>query len=373
MLFMGVVGTLLAGLAAPAQAAPSESPDAVPSFNGTVLAVAYSGNTVYVGGDFTAAVVRGKAVARTRLAAVDARTGALLPWAPAADGRVKAIATSGSSVYVAGDFGVVGGKKRDSLARLDGRSGAVSSTFKHTVEGCPYALAAGSGRLYVGGAFSTVDGQARPRLAAFNLTSGALDAKWKPAADSQVEALATAGGRVYVGGRFRRINGTTGYERLIALDPASAAIVTGFKPKSPAIAFAIAVTSSGVYTAHGGQGGTASSFSTTGAKRWTATFDGDAQAISVLGDSVYVGGHFDRACRTALTGVQGTCVDGSDVRVKIAAVATGDGRLRDWTADANGVVGVLTMAVQPSLGSLAVGGAFTTIGGRAQKRFAQFG
>jgi hypothetical protein len=371
--FLGIMGTTLAMLAAPAQAAPSELPDSVPSFNGTVLAVAYSGSTVYVGGDFTAAVVRGKAVARARLAAVNARTGELLPWAPPADGRVKAIVASGTSVYVAGDFATVGGKKRDSLARIDGRSGAISSTFKHTVEGRPLALAAAGGRLYVGGAFSAVDGQTRARLAAFNLTSGALDARWKPTADSQVEALATGAGRIYVGGRFRRINSTTGYERLIALDPSSAAIVAGFKPKSPAITFAIAVTSAGVYTAHGGQGGTASSFSTSGAKRWTATFDGDAQAIGVLGDSVYVGGHFDRACRTALTGMQGTCLDGSDARVKMAAVAVRDGHLREWTADANGVVGVLAMAVHPGLESLAVGGAFTMIGGRVQKRFAQFG
>jgi hypothetical protein len=364
-----VVGMTLALLGGPAQAAPAQTP----SFNGTVFAVAYSGTTIYLGGDFTAAVVRGKAVGRSRLAAVDARTGALLPWAPAADGRVKAIATSGSSVYVAGDFTAVGGKKRDSLARLDSRTGVVSSTFKHTVEGRPYALAAGSGRLYVGGAISAVNGQSRPRLAAFNLSSGVLDTKWKPSADSQVEALATAAGRVYVGGRFRRINGITGYDRLVALDPSSAAIVTGFKPKSPASTFAIAVTSTGVYTAQGGQGGTASSFSTTGATRWTATFDGDAQAVGVLGDTVYVGGHFDHACRTALTGIQGTCLDGSDNRVKLAALAVSDGRLRNWTADANGVIGVLALAVHPGLKSFAVGGAFTTLAGRAQKRFAQLG
>jgi hypothetical protein len=367
------VGTTLALLAAPAQAAPSESPDAVPSFNGTVLTVAYAGNTVYVGGDFTAAVVKGKAVPRTRLAAVNATTGALLPWAPAANGRVKAIAVSGSAVYVAGDFSTVGGKKRDSLARLDGRSGAPANTFKHTISGRPYALATANGRLYAGGTFSAVNGQSRPRLAAFKLSNGALDTKWKPTADSQVETLAAGGGRVYAGGRFRRINSTTGHERLVALNPSSAAIVAGFKPKSPTTTFAIAVTSTGVYTAHGGQGGTASSFSTSGAKRWTATFDGDAQAISVLGDSVYVGGHFDRACRTALTGVQGTCLDGSDARVKIAALSGRDGHLGNWTADANGVVGVLAMAVHRSRGSLAVGGAFTSIGGRAQKRFAQFG
>jgi hypothetical protein len=260
--FIGVVGATIAMLAAPAQAAPSESPDAVPSFNGTVLAVAYSGSTVYVGGD----------------------------------------------------FGTVGGQRRDSLARLDGRSGAVAGTLKHSIEGRPYALATTGGRLYLGGSITKVNGQSRTRLAAFNLTTGALDTKWKPTADDQVETPATGGGRVYAGGKFHKVNGTSGYDRLVALDPSSAAIVTGFKLKPPVITFAVAVTSTGVYTAHGGQGGAASSYSTTGVKRWTATFDGNAQAIDVL-----------------------------------------------------------AMAVHPSLGALAVGGAFATIGGRSQKRFAQFG
>ncbi|OJF09827.1 hypothetical protein BG844_35605 [Couchioplanes caeruleus subsp. caeruleus] len=372
MIVGAVVGAVVAALPTPAQAAPSESPDSVPGFNGTVLAVAYSGSTIYLGGTFTSAVVQGKTVARNRLAAVNAYTGELLPWAPAADGRVKALAVSGSSVYIGGDFGYVSGQKRDSLARLDAASGAVSSTFKHAIDGRPYALAAANGRLYVGGTITRVNGQTRTRLAAFNLTSGVLDSAWKPTVDDQVEALATVSGRVYVGGKFHQVNSTSGYDRLVALDPSSAAIVTAFKPKPAVIVFAIGVTSDGVYTAHGGQGGTATAYSLTGARRWSATFDGDAQAVTTLGDTVYVGGHFDHACRTARTGDQGVCLDGADDRVKLAALAMDDGHLRDWTANMNGVEGVLALASNPSLGAIAAGGAFTTINGVAQKRFAQF-
>ncbi|MFI7596666.1 hypothetical protein [Actinoplanes sp. NPDC049681] len=372
MVVLATFGAVLATAATPAQAAVSETSDAVPGFNGTVLAVAYSGSTIYVGGDFTSAIVKGKSYARSRLAAVNAYTGELLPWAPTADGRVKAIAVSGSSVYVGGDFGYVSGQKRDSLARLDATSGAVSSTFKHAIEGKPYALAAANGRLYVGGTLTKVNGQVRTRLAAFDLSTGVLDAAWKPTADDQVEALATASGRVYVGGKFHKVNSTSGYDRLVALDPASAAIVTGFKPKPAVIVFAIAVTSDSVYTAHGGQGGTAAAYTLTGTKRWSATFDGDAQAITTLGDTVYVGGHFDHACRTARTGDQGVCLDGSDDRIKLAALALDDGHLRDWTANMNGIEGVLTMAASTTVGAFAAGGAFTTVDGVSQKRFAQF-
>ena len=369
---VGVAAALVAGTAGPANAAFSSTPDLLPGFNGTVLAVAYSGNTLFVGGDFTSVVVKGKAVIRNRLAAVDARTGELLSWAPAADGRVKALAVSGSAVYAGGDFGTVAGQKRDSLVRLDAATGAVSSSFKHSVEGKPYALAAGSGKLYVGGAITAVDGQARSRLAAFSLSSGALDGTWKPTVDDQVEALTFAGSRVYAGGKFHKVNSTSGYDRLVALDPSSGKIVTAFKPKAPVITYSIAVDGDRVYTAAGGQGGKANAYTTAGVLQWTATFDGDAQAIASYGGTVYVGGHFDKACKTARTGSQGVCLDGSTARVKLAALSPSGGALQSWTANGNGIEGVLTMATNSAFGGLAAGGAFTTINGKSVKRLAQF-
>jgi hypothetical protein len=224
----------------------------------------------------------------------------------------------------------------------------------------------------VGGTFTDVDGQARTRLAAFSLTTGGLDATWKPAVDDQVEALATAGRRIYVGGKFHKVNATSGYDRLVALDPVSAAIVTTFKPKPSVIVYAITITPAGVFTAHGGQGGKINAYTLAGVQRWSATFDGDAQAVAVRGSTVYAGGHFDRACRTPRTGDKGLCLDGSDDRVKLAALDTATGILQDWTADANGVEGVLAMATSPELGLVGAGGAFTTVDGRTQKRFAQF-
>ena len=127
-----------------------------------------------------------------------------------------------------------------------------------------------------------MNGQAAARLAAFSLSSGALDATWKPTVDDQVEAITAGGGRIYVGGKFHKVNSTSGYDRLVALDPSSGAIVTGFKPEAPVIAYSIAVRPDGVYTANGGQGGKANAYSTSGALKWTATFDGDAQAVAVL-------------------------------------------------------------------------------------------
>jgi hypothetical protein len=357
--------------ASPAQALVSSTPASTPTFNGTVWATAHAGNTIYVGGDFTAAIVGGKSYARSRLAAINANTGALLSWAPAADAQVKALATSGGSVYAAGQFATINGVKRDSLARIDGTSGALHATFKHSISGKPYALAAGSGRLYLGGAITAVNGQTRTRLAAFNLSTGALDGTWKPTADDQVESLAATSSRIYIGGKFHKISSVSGTARLAAVSPSSGKVDSGFKPKAEYISFGVAVSSSTVYAAHGGPGGRAVAYDLTGAKKWTLTMDGDPQAVAVLGGTVYIGGHFDNVCKSARTGDQGACLDGNIKRVKLVAADT-DGTVLSWTANGNGVTGVHTLSAHAGSGQLAAGGAFTTINGASQKRFALF-
>jgi hypothetical protein len=370
----GALGLVVALLPAmPARAAVvSAAPERTPTFNGVVLATAYDGDTVYVGGEFTAAVVSGRSISRTRLAAFDARNGALRGWAPSADGRVRAIAVSGGSVYVAGEFGYVNGARRDSLARLDPVSGAVRGGLAHSISGQPYTLATGGGRLYVGGTISAVDGQARSRLAAFDLGSGALDGSWRPAANATVQAVGTAGERVYVGGKFTAVNGVTGSARLAAVHPASGAVDLSFRSTAADEVRALAVSGSSVYAAHGGPGGRVVAYAADGAGRWNLTMDGDPQAITVLDDTVYFGGHFDNVCRSPRTGAKGSCLDGSIKRVKLGAASTSDGRLLSWTANANGVAGVHTLSASGQLDKVGAGGAFTKINGAAQPYFAQF-
>src|SRR4051812_1503600 len=122
---LSVFTALLCALAGGAVATPapaaavSPRTEATPSFNSTVWAIAFRGDVVYVGGSFTAVTYRGQTFPRQRLAALNARTGAVLPWQPTANGTVRALAVAGSAVYAAGDFDTVSRARREAVARID--------------------------------------------------------------------------------------------------------------------------------------------------------------------------------------------------------------------------------------------------------------
>ncbi|MER7279868.1 hypothetical protein ABT369_36055 [Dactylosporangium sp. NPDC000244] len=367
---VAAVAVLTGGIASAAGA--ERGPRVSPQFDGTVYTTAYLGETVYVGGSFGNAIVGGRSVARSRLAAFDARTGALLNWAPNADDTVRALATDGHAVYVAGDFSRISGAKRDSLAKLDATSGAVDA-FSHAIAGSPVTLAVQGSRLYVGGRFTQIDSSRRANLAAFDTATGALDARWTPTTDDAVESIAAGKGRVYLGGSFHKTGNVSNSLRLTAVDPVTGALDKGFQPRPEAVVHSVAVGADGtVYAGMGGQGGRAAAYAPDGRQRWLRVFDGDVQAVAALGDVAYVGGHFDRACKTARNGSQGVCTDGSLSRVKLAAV-DGSGRLLDWAPQANGIVGVRTLTAAEPLRQVVAGGEFTMVAGASWKRLAVFG
>lgn len=95
--------------------------------DGPVQAIAVaSDGTIYIGGDFThVGTTTTGMLPRSHLAAIDS-TGALTSWDPRADNDVHALAVSGNTVYVGGDFTKCRFRAAKSLRRR--RSVAIRAT-----------------------------------------------------------------------------------------------------------------------------------------------------------------------------------------------------------------------------------------------------
>jgi hypothetical protein len=169
-------GMVVAGRGAGASVPPG--PRRAAGFDGRIRAAAAAGNTVYLGGSFTRATdVDGRVVTRNRLAAVDATTGALLAWNPGADKTVYALGVSGATVYLGGHFDNIcpGGIHHDAAGR----------------------------------SVCTGAGTSRRKLLSVDAASGRPTA-WNPSADSALGVFALApvpGGALAAGGAFTHVGG----------------------------------------------------------------------------------------------------------------------------------------------------------------------
>jgi hypothetical protein len=197
------------------------------------LAVSPDGSVVYFGGHF--GLVNG--IPRNNAAAVDAATGATLPWNPDVIGpnpglnpnqvnKVWDLELGSDRAYLCGDFWSLDGFQRHpNLAAVDLVDGHLIKSFKATTDGNSPTCLARDGVLYVGGHYlrvgpnsawviipgqsATLTGpgsQPRSHIAAFDAVSGAVDG-WSPVANSTlgVHALAFSGPRLFVGGDFTTI------------------------------------------------------------------------------------------------------------------------------------------------------------------------
>jgi hypothetical protein len=322
-------------------------PDFNPNAGGIIHALAVSGATVYVGGAFT--TINGS-TARSRLAALDATTGAVSPWNPGASGTVYVLAISGGTVYAGGVFSTLGGAARNRLAAVDAGTGLVNG-WDPNAGSAVEALIVSGDTVYVGGSFTTINGATtRNRLAAVDAATGAVT-DWNPNANSTVFALALSGNKVYAGGGFSEINGTATRNRLAALDAATGS-VTAWNPSASGIVQALAVSGNTVYA-----GGAFDSFGGVTRNRlaavdvngnltaWNPGASSYVNALAVSGSTLYAGGTFQKI--------------GAADRFKLAAFDTSTGGLTGWNPNPNGTVNVLAV----SGGTIYAGGEFSSVGG----------
>jgi trimeric autotransporter adhesin len=285
------------------------------------FALAVSGNTIYVGGSFSAV----SSSPRNHLAAIDAK-GTLLPWDPSADDSVLALAVSGSTVYAGGIFGRIGTEFRTSLAAInaDGEllpwkpraSAVVTSPSVH-------ALAISGNTVYAGGHFASINGDFRSCLAAIKADGEGELLSWKPEASgptaiTTVHALAISGSTIYAGGDFTGI---------VAFNPAP---ITATRNRL------VAIDESGALLS------------------WDPNADKAVVALEVVGNTVFAGGHFTRI--------------GTTTRNHLAAIdADGVGKLQDlWNPDPDRPV----LALAASGDTLYVGGSFEHMHGETRSHLA---
>jgi hypothetical protein len=314
-----------------------------------------TGSTIYIGGLFG----RVGGATRHNLAAVDAAGGRVLPWsADIADyfGTVNALAVDDGRVYVGGDVAKIGGVRRPGLAAVDGSSGAVlrwnpqpSSPDYSTV----VSLAVTRSVVYIGGGFTKVGGQPRRDFAAVDASSGrplALRAD----ADGIVRSLALTADRVYIGGDFTHLAGRARMG-LAALALRSGTLLA-WNPAPVGAVATIEPTHGGALV--GGYFTGMSPQSTPGLAAvdrngkpvpgWRVPVDGSVASLALSGDTLYLGGDFHH-------------VDGIP-REGLAAVSTTTGHVLGWDPRV-GKHNYGVTCIAPDGDVVYVGGDFYSIGG----------
>ena len=345
-----------------AQAAPRPEPEDVWMANGNVYAVARAGGRVYLAGDFTALTDgAGHSVPRTRIAALDAVTGAPVDgFAPRADDIVWSLAVSpdGTRVYVGGQFHAIDGEAHARLAALNAVTGEPLPTWTAGANGgIVHDLVASEGVVYVGGGFTKVGGARHRDLAALDPITGSPIPGWGTETNGSVRAvsLSPEGARLYVGGTFTRLGGAA-RSNLGVVDGLTGAVLPWDPaPRYPVLDLAAAVDH--VYVAGAGTGGTLASFGSLDPKPdWSLRTNGDVQAVTTIGTRVYAGGHFTTV--------------GAASRKKIFAVGASSGALDPWSPAFNSEVGVRALDAFGT--DLHVGGDFTLVNGSPRRGYAQF-
>ncbi|CUR54411.1 exported hypothetical protein [metagenome] len=338
--------------------------------DGRVYAVTRIDNTVFIGGSFT--TLRNPAgtstTSRSRLAAFDATTGALLPWNPGANGDVRALEASsdGSGLFVGGTFTTIAGATRNRLAEVSSTTGELVTGFSANAGAAVLAIERVGTQLFVGGSFGTIKNTNHLRLAALDEATGNPFAAFTGSADATVDTIlaAPSGDRLFIGGAFRNLSGQ-GRNFIGAIQPTTGA-ATSWIPSAPCSdlqnlceVLDLAQDSGKVYAGVGGPGGRVVAYDlTSGSRRWAAFGDGDVQAVAVSDNVVYAGGHFGPNFA-------------NQTRSGIVALSSTTGGALAFAPQMTGNLGVWD--ILPDGDRLRVGGGFQRIDNSgARARYAEF-
>ncbi len=321
-----------------------------PNSNSGVECMDLNNGVLYVGGSFTN--IGGSA--RNRLAAIDTGTGLARAWNPNSDGKVKKLICVGKNVYAAGDFTKIGSISRRYLAAIDTNS-SIANTWNPalTIGNYVEAFAKRDSILYIGGSFSLIAGMARKNAAALNTNTNVLTS-WNPMPDNVLTCILASEKSIYISGEFYSVGDSIRYGLAEVND--SNGIVNKRAMNAGAV-YSMEVYKGCLFLGNIGRyiGGyrchnIAAIDLTTGIPMdWNPNPDNGVLAIALKGNKIYIGGYFGNV--------------GGKKRNRLAELTTGSNEATKWNPRA-GVNGseVLTLLIADSL--LYVGGKFDSLGGK---------
>ena len=350
-----------------AQASVSVTPDPTARVGGGgVFAIGHAGEHTYIGGLFTS--VGGRA--RSNVAAINDLDGTVnLTFNAATNGRVLAVEVSedGSTVFLGGEFTQVGGEPRTGLAAVDAVTGALLPDWQADTAGASItvaSLAVAGDKLYVGGKFATIDGVGRPRLAAVNAGTGNVISEFRPRPAGGIREVVVSpfDGNVYVGGGLTALDGQP---RLAAgaVDPDTGA-PTAFSPTgSGGNAVTVDVGPDGHFY-YGTENNTLFAYDPNRATDandplWSTKTSGNTQAIEVVDDEMWIGGHFSQIVTEKIA------------RPFLASLNPVTGKATTWDSQCTGgKQGVWALLHDGD--DLHAGGYFSAFGSEQRPRYARF-
>ncbi|MGH7455419.1 MAG: hypothetical protein ACRENG_28960, partial [bacterium] len=188
--------------------------------NSEIHTIDLARKSVYIGGLFSKV---GRET-RRNVAALDSATGNVIAWnnAPTTiDSLVRSLVVRDSIIYMGGNFTSITSQTRNRLAALDARTGALITTWNPNVSGASpssvHKLVLSGSTVYAGGRFTTVGGHPRNHIAAIDAVSGIPTPMWNPtivgttaaAGNIPVRAITVSGSTLYFGGEFTRVGSET--------------------------------------------------------------------------------------------------------------------------------------------------------------------
>lgn len=331
--------------------------------NGSVKSFAFSGDSVFVGGNFQA--VNGQL--RTGLASISLLNGSLKPWNPILNTTfntpdVVSLLTDNNRIYVGGIFeGINGDWDKKYVSSFDLNSGNTSIGFDPVFDSYPYTMLIIDTALIIGGTFSITNNTFQPHLIKVHASTGeTID--WEVGIGSHVYTLTSLNTRVFVGGAQEMSE--IKYRNLLTAFDVTIGKPNSFKclPLGGDTIHKILIQDSllffgGTFSyVDGAERSNLASYnvSSNSLSTWNPNVNGTIRSMMINENQLFIAGDF-------------TEVSGQE-RNHLASFELSTGELTEWNPNVNGSI----YEVAKTGNFLSIGGQFDLIGSVTRSNLARF-